>query len=76
MATNIPFHQGKIHSRLCFSCSSMNLRRFQAEITIHHPGMENSATPAVFVFPQLEVCLECGVTQFCTPQEALSQLQT
>lgn len=59
---------------LCNSCGSVNRRKFTGEIAIHFPGLKNIDTPAVWVFPELVVCLDCGVTEFAVPQAELRQL--
>jgi len=48
----------------CPFCKSANQREFPSEVCIHFPGIDNSTKPAVFVFPQILVCLACGVAQF------------
>lgn len=58
----------------CKSCGSKNLNRFTAEIAIHFPGPDNIDRPAIFVFPQLLVCMVCGVAQFIVPEDELHLL--
>jgi hypothetical protein len=58
----------------CESCSSKNLSKFPAEIAIHFPGGENIDRPAVFLSPQLAVCLACGRAQFSVGEAGLRQL--
>jgi hypothetical protein len=41
---------------------------------IHFPGLENIDKPAVWVFPKLVVCLDCGTAEFAVPEEELRQL--
>jgi len=41
----------------CLSCFSTNLARLTAEMAIHHPGIENIDTPALFIFPELAALL-------------------
>jgi hypothetical protein len=58
----------------CKSCSSENQRRFSSEIIIHFSGLKNLDKPAVFVFPKLLICLECGFTEFDLPETELHQI--
>jgi hypothetical protein len=60
---------------LCKSCGSENLQKFRGEVAIHFPGLKNIDKPIVWVFPELTVCLDCGVAQFAVPQDELRQLQ-
>jgi len=48
----------------CLSCHSANQREFTAEINIHFPGMKGLDIPAVWVFPKILVCMDCGTGQF------------
>ena len=52
----------------CKSCGSEKQRKFTAEIAIHFPGRENLEMPAVWVFPEIIVCLECGNSLFVIPE--------
>jgi hypothetical protein len=58
----------------CLSCSSKNQRLFDGEVAIHFPGRDGFNKPIVWVFPSLSVCLDCGVTQFTTPERELKVL--
>jgi hypothetical protein len=59
----------------CKSCASKNLRHFRAEIAIHWPGLKNLDQPVVWVFPELVVCLDCGIAQFSVSEAELRLLQ-
>jgi hypothetical protein len=48
----------------CKTCGSDKLTEFDAEINIHLPGLKNLDQPAVFVFPKLLICLDCGLVEF------------
>jgi hypothetical protein len=48
-------------------CHPANSREYAAEINIHFPGMEGLNIASVMVFPQLLVCLSCGLAQFTIP---------
>jgi len=50
------------------------LTEFGAEINIHFSGLKNLDTPAVFVFPKLLVCLDCGFTEFTLEETDLRLL--
>ena len=58
----------------CKSCQSENLRSFNGELGIHHPGREGLDKSLVFVFPVLMVCLNCGFAEFTVPQPQLQKL--
>jgi hypothetical protein len=60
---------------LCKSCGSENLQKFRGEVAIHFPWLKNIDKPIVWVFPELTVCLDCGVAQLAVPQDELRQLQ-
>jgi hypothetical protein len=38
---------------------------------IHFPGLKNIDKPVVWVFPEVVVCLDCGMTQFAVPEAEL-----
>ena len=59
---------------LCISCGSKKVVKFGGEIGIHVPGVKNIDKPRVLVFPELVVCLACGVAQFAVPEAALRLL--
>jgi hypothetical protein len=58
----------------CKSCGSVNQRKFTAEMGIHFSGLENIKKPVVWVFPQLVVCLGCGMAEFAVPEDELRLL--
>jgi hypothetical protein len=59
----------------CKWCGSFNQKKFSAEIGIHFPGLENIDKPAVWVFPELVVCFNCGSAEFAIPEPELRQLE-
>ena len=61
-------------ARLCNACGSANQRKFTAEIGIHFPGLKNIDKPVVWVFPQLVICLDCGIAEFAVPEPELRVL--
>jgi hypothetical protein len=58
----------------CAVCGSDRQRKFNGELAIHFPGLNGLDKPIVWVFPQLLVCLDCGVAQFAIPKAELSVL--
>ena len=58
----------------CQSCGSENLSKFGGEVAIHFPGLKNIEKPIVWVFPEILVCLNCGMAQFAVPEAQLRQL--
>ena len=48
----------------CVSRGSSNPAECASETNIHLPGLKNLDNPGFLVFPQVEVCLDCGLTQF------------
>jgi hypothetical protein len=58
----------------CKSCRSGNVSTFPAEINIRFPRLEDLNRPAVWVFPQLLVCLKCGFTELAIPETELQLL--
>ena len=58
----------------CKSCTSENQRSFTSETAVHFSGLNNLDKPAVFVFPKLLVCMDCGFTEFSMPETELRLL--
>ena len=61
---------------MCKSCGSNWQKKFTGEICIHFPGLKNANKPAVWVFPEVLVCLACGVSEFTVPMTELCVLVT
>jgi hypothetical protein len=59
----------------CNSCGSANQKKFSAEMGIHFLGLKNIDKPVVWVFPEIVVCLDCGMAEFVVPEAELRQLQ-
>lgn len=55
-------------------CRSEHLARFSGEIAIHFLGLEGLDMPIVWIFPELVVCMDCGIAQFAVPEAELRQL--
>jgi hypothetical protein len=51
----------------CTSCGSENLRRLRGEIAVRYPGLEKMDGPAVWVFPELVLCMDCDNALFVVP---------
>jgi hypothetical protein len=58
----------------CHSCGSVNQYNFRGEMGIHFPGLKNIDKPVVWVFPDLIVCLDCGMAEFTVPEAELRLL--
>ena len=52
----------------CPACASGNQVGFSAGMMLHSPGLKNLAKPGVWLFPELLVCLDCGVSLFTIPE--------
>ncbi len=49
---------------------------FLGEICLHFQGgLESLNKPPVLVFPQVDVCLDCGSAQFTLPENELGAIQ-
>jgi len=54
----------------CQRCDFPRSQTFTGEVAIHFPGVEGLTKPLVWVFPEIEICLNCGSTQFrVSPRE-------
>ena len=58
----------------CSACHS-GRRKFNAEVCIHAPGIENLDKPPVMVFPELCVCVDCGFAEFVIGDRELQLLR-
>ena len=52
----------------CRYCGSGNVSDFNADICLHFPGFTGLSKPALFVFPRVVVCLQCGFAEFTVPE--------
>lgn len=66
--------QEDVRSGSCKACGSGNVGRFGGEIFIHFLGLKNIDKPVVCVFPELLVCLDCGIAEFAVPEADLRLL--
>jgi hypothetical protein len=60
---------------LCKSCASVNQKEFVAEISLHFVEIENIYKPTVWAFPEVIICLDCGMASFSVTKDELSQLE-
>jgi hypothetical protein len=60
----------------CKACHSANWREFTAEINIHFPGRKGIDIPAVWVFPEISVCMDCGFAGFTIQNAELRKLES
>jgi hypothetical protein len=51
-----------------------NQGAFNSEVCLHFPGLENLDKPAVFTYPKIVVCLDCGHAEFSMPENELPSL--
>jgi hypothetical protein len=58
----------------CRACGSDMQNALSGEIALHFPGLEGLNEPIVWVFPEVVVCLNCGLAQFAVPEAELSIL--
>ena len=66
---------GGIASMACKRCSSENLSNFTAEMNFHFPGWEGLEKNTVWIFPEVIVCLDCGLAEFTFPASELPSLR-
>jgi hypothetical protein len=58
----------------CKSCGSIHHKNFIGEMGIRSPGLKGLDKPIVWVFPELIVCLDCGIAEFAVPEAELRVL--
>jgi hypothetical protein len=56
----------------CPSCGSTEQAGLTAEIMIHFRGLRDN--PGVLLFPEIWVCLGCGLSRFTVPETELASL--
>jgi hypothetical protein len=69
-----PPPKGRFQMR-CKQCKSENVKTFTSEVALHFPGLDGLNKPIVWGFPKLQVCLDCGLTEFTIPQRELTVLK-
>jgi len=55
----------------CKCCGSADRCKLAAEVCIHFPGLSQIDKSAVFLFPELTVCVTCGIAEFLVPETEL-----
>ena len=58
----------------CLSCGSTKQAELTAEMMIHFRGFENRDKPGVLLFPEIRVCLGCGLSRFTVPETELASI--
>jgi len=58
----------------CSACGSGNQKKFIGQMGIRSPGLKDIEKPLVWVFPELIVCLDCGMAEFVIPEAELRLL--
>ena len=61
-------------SSRCRICDSEKLATFLAEVCLHPPGLKNINRPSTFLFPEIALCLDCGVAHFTVDKDQLPAL--
>jgi hypothetical protein len=55
----------------CKRCSSANLETFATEVAIHRHPPADLDHGALFLYPEILVCLDCGFAEFVIPRDDL-----
>ena len=58
----------EVFAMSCRSCGSADSADYTSEILIHFAGLRNINKPGILLFPQVTVCLHCGVAEFTVPE--------
>ena len=58
----------------CTRCLSLHQTELNSEINLHFRGLPNLGEPGIFVFPQVLVCLDCGLSEFVIEKRELAQI--
>ena len=59
----------------CNSCRSINTRTFGGEIGMHFSELKGLDRPIVWVFPKIQVCLDCSFAGFQITESELQVLR-
>jgi ribosomal protein L37E len=59
----------------CKRCGSNHVKDFDGEVAIQIPEWEGTDKATVMLFPELIVCVRCGVVEFMLPSDKLEQLK-
>ena len=68
----IPTYSGVLMT--CLACQSVEQLDLTAEMLVHFPGLKNVDKPAVWLFPRLLVCANCGLSRFTVPETELASI--
>jgi len=61
---------------MCNACGSKQRSQFRSEICLHFNGLPDLNRPPILMFPELTVCLKCGmVEQFAIEEGELNRLR-
>ena len=63
-----------VSSLPCKVCGSENVHKLRGEIAMRSPGLQNIDKPVVWVFPDIVVCMDCGIAEFPVPEAELRLL--
>ena len=55
----------------CKVCGSEHVQKLRGEIAMRVPGLKNIDKPVVWVFPDILVCMDCGIAEFAVPEDEL-----
>lgn len=58
----------------CRVCGSEHLQKLRGEIAMRVPGLKNIDKPVVWLFPDIVVCMDCGISEFAVPEDELRML--
>ena len=58
----------------CSRCLSLHQTELNSEINLHFRSLPNLGEPGIFVFPQVLVCLDCGLSEFVIEKRELAQI--
>ena len=58
----------------CKVCGSENVQKLRGEIAMRVPGLKNIDKPVVWLFPDILVCMDCGIAEFAVPGDELRLL--
>ena len=57
-----------INALPCKVCGSENVHKLRGEIAMRSPGLKNIDKPVVWLFPDIVVCMDCGIAEFVVPE--------
>jgi hypothetical protein len=58
----------------CPACWLDDHMEITAEMVLHLCGLKNIDRPAIYLFPKLLVCMDCGFARFTVPKAQLELL--